>query len=76
MSAEFKFNNDSDTINSFATAMGGLTFAVMRALPPENQQEFINSLLAVSRQRNSVGDVIAGTLLLNMAAAAEANFKP
>lgn len=69
---EQKFTLNADTINALVTAMGALTYAVTNQLSPAQQKAFQKDLMALSRSRNAVGDTTAGTMILDLAGAAEA----
>lgn len=68
---ESKFNVNADTINAIVTCLGGLTYALTEQLPPAQRKALSKKLVLLARSRNAVGDTTAGTVLLDMAAAAE-----
>lgn len=73
---EPKFEVNADTVNALVTGMGALVFALVRQLSPEQQKAFLKDLMALSKARNNVGDTTAGTLILDLAAAAEVSARP
>lgn len=67
-----KFGANADTLNAMVTAMGGIVFALTRQLSPEQKKAFAADLARLAQARNGAGDTTAGTLLLDLASAAEA----
>lgn len=73
---EPKFKVNADTMNALVTGMGAIIFALTRQLSPEQQKAFQKDLMALSKARNNAGDTTAGTLILDLAAAAEVAARP
>lgn len=66
------FGVNAESLNAITTAMGGIVFALTRQLAPEQQRALARDLARLAQARNGAGDTTAGTLLLDLAAAAEA----
>jgi hypothetical protein len=59
------------TINAFHDAIGALVFAITRELPTERRAEFVKQLARLAQSKTSGGSILAGTLLLDYASAAD-----
>lgn len=68
---EPEFPVNADTLNAIITSLGGLTYALTEQLPPAQRKALSKKLVLMARSRNAAGDTTAGTMLLDMAAAAE-----
>ena len=66
-----RFPANADTMNAIVTCLGGLTYALTELLAPEQRKALSKKLVLLARTRNAAGDTTAGTVLLDMAAAAE-----
>jgi hypothetical protein len=71
-----KLKVSAETMNAITTGMGAIVFALVRQLSPEQQKAFQRDLMVLSNARNKIGDTTAGTLILDLAAAAEAAASP
>ena len=71
-----KLKVSAETMNAITTGMGAIVFALVRQLSPEQQKAFLKDLMSLSNARNKIGDTTAGTLILDLASAAEIAAKP
>ena len=71
-----KFKANADSMNAMVTGMGAIVFALVRQLSPEQKKAFLKDLMVLSKARNNAGDTTAGTLILDLAAAAEVAARP
>lgn len=63
--------NNADSMNAIVNCLGALTYALTEQLPPTQQKLLCKKLVLMAKSRNDVGDTTAGTVLLDMALAAE-----
>jgi hypothetical protein len=63
---------DAQAMNAIATAMGALTFALIRALPSDKREAFAADLAAMAQARNDAGDTTSEMLLMDLHRAAVA----
>lgn len=68
---EEKIPNNADAMNAIVTCLGALTYALTEQLPPPQQKLLSKKLVLLAKSRNDVGDTTAGTVLLDMALAAQ-----
>ena len=68
---EQKFKPDADTINALMDGMGAIVFALVRQLSPEQKKSFLKDLDFLSKRQTASGNTTAGTVILDLASAAE-----
>ena len=65
-----KLKADAQAMNAMATALGALTFALIRALPADKRAGFASDMAAMAQARNEAGDTTAEMLLMDLHRAA------
>lgn len=63
---------DAAAMNAITTAMGALTFALVRALPANTREGFSRDLAMMAQARCDAGDQIAEMLIIDLHRAAVA----
>lgn len=66
-----KLDLTPETINAIHDALGALVFAMTSELPPERRGAFAQRLVRLAQSKTSGGAILAGTVLLDFAHAAE-----
>ena len=60
-----------ETVNAFHDAVGALVFALVSEMPKERRDEFVKKLAHLAQSKTSGGSILAGTILLDYASAAD-----
>lgn len=66
-----KLDLTPETINAMHDAVGALVFVLVSEMPPERRDEVVSKLARLARSKSSSGAILAGTLLLDFATAAD-----
>jgi len=62
---------DAETLNAYHDALGALIFALALEMRPEQRVALTRRLMGLAQSKTSSGAILAGTLLLDYALAAE-----
>jgi hypothetical protein len=68
---EEKLQFNADTVNAFHEAVSALVFALVSEMPKERRDEFVKRLARLAQSKTSSGSILAGTILLDYASAAD-----